>query len=101
MTTLQWCLLGAVATFIAMSLWAWEQLDRADREHWYQVSGKRPTPHQPESWTREGRKAALLEQATIESEQKKGVPQGWSIARAHPPNQQDAKKSEHGGGQSE
>jgi hypothetical protein len=98
MTIFQRCLLGGVAAFIAMCLWAWEQLDRVDREHWYQVTGKRPRPHQPESWTREGRKAALLERAMIEADQKKGSPEGWAIARAHPQNQQDAKKTKPPGG---
>jgi hypothetical protein len=101
MTLFQCCLLGGAAAFTAACLWAWEQLDRIDREHWYQVTGKRPTPHQPEPWTKEGRRAALLERAMIEANQKKGSPEGWSIARAHPQNQQDAKKSEHRGGQSE
>lgn len=72
MNTFQWCLLIGTAGFVAACLWAWEELDRIDRDHWYQIAAKRHHEAQPHL--------------------KKGAPQGSKIARAHSQNQRDAQK---------
>lgn len=70
MSFTDWCLLLFATAFTAACLWAWEMLDRTDRDHWYQLH------------------------------QKKGVPQGVPRTSGTPQKQRLTEKDVMGGGDS-